>query len=450
MHYARQAVPSRHITWQNGLLLLAVVSLLGTATARASELRKSAIVKAVQNARPSVVNIHGKKTVRANQAYDDGQIKQVNGMGTGVVIDERGYLVTNNHVIEGVQQIKVTLANGRTYIARVVSRNKTHDVAVIKIDVAQKLPVINLGSSSDLMQGEDVIAVGNAYGYEHTVTRGIISALHRDVPISDTQKYENLIQTDADINPGNSGGPLLNIDGEMIGMNVAVRAGAQGIGFAIPVNKVLDITADLVAVERLERKWHGVVAKHAGAKNSSGMTVSAVEKNSPAAKGGLLPGDVVVRVGDHKVRHAIDYELALLGRSVSEELELSVLREGEEVTASLVLDRGIGVRKAPADRVWEQLGMKLTPMPSNEFSRFDSRYNGGLSVLSVRRDGPAARQGIRRGDVLVGMHEWETITLENVRYILNRKDFQALQPVKFYILRGSDTLFGHLEVASRP
>ncbi|MCG8585929.1 MAG: trypsin-like peptidase domain-containing protein, partial [Pirellulales bacterium] len=328
--------------------------------------------------------------------------------------------------------------------------NKTHDVAVIKIKTPKDLPVIKIGTSSDLIPGEDVVAVGNAYGYEHTVTRGIISALHRDVPISDTQKYEDLIQTDASINPGNSGGPLLNIDGDMIGMNVAVRAGAQGIGFAIPINKVLDITANLVAVERLERKWHGVVARTTTGKATSGMAISAVEQDSPAARGGLQPGDVVVGVNDVKVRHAIDYELALLGRSVDEEIELSVLRDGDELTKSLVLGRGTGGRSAPTDRVWQQLGMKLAPMPQSEFRRFNSRYNGGLSVLSVRPSSPAAKQGIRRGDVLVGMHEWETITLDNVRYILNRADFATLQPMKFYILRGGDTLYGHLEVASRP
>jgi serine protease Do len=432
------------------LVTVAFISHMSCVTAHASDLRRSAIVRAVQQARPSIVNIHGKKNVKVDNAYNSHQIKQVNGMGTGVVIDERGYLVTNHHVIDGVQQINVTLANGRTYVARVVSRNKTFDVAVIKIDAAQKLPVIKIGTSSDLIAGEDVVAVGNAYGYEHTVTRGIISALHRDVPISDTQKYENLIQTDASINPGNSGGPLLNIDGEMIGMNVAVRAGAQGIGFAIPINKVLDVTAKLIAVERLENKWHGLVAKNAGAKNDAGMTIEAVEKNSPAAKGGLLPGDIIVGVGDQTIGHAIDYELAMLGRSVNEEIELSVRREGEEMTKSLVLARGNARRSAPADHVWEVLGMKLAPIPQNEFRRYGSSYDGGLTVLAVRRSGPAETQGIRRGDVLVGMQERETLSLDNVRYILKHNNFTANQPVKFYILRGNDTLYGHMKVASRP
>ena len=449
LHASSLAVtPARRLWFTRTITTALAVTLLGT-SARASDLRRSAIVRAVQKARPSIVNIHGKKTIQS-ASHHQGQLKQVNGMGTGVVIDERGYLLTNFHVIDGVQRINVTLANGRSYIARVVSRDITHDVAVIKINAPQKLPVITLGTSSDLITGEDVVAVGNAYGYEHTVTRGIISALHRDVPISDTQKYEDLIQTDASINPGNSGGPLLNIDGDMIGMNVAVRAGAQGIGFAIPINRVLDIAAGLIAVEKLEGKWHGAVAKNQGRHNRKGMLVDGVEKDSPAAKGGLKPGDVVVGVGDQKISHTIDYELALLGRKTGEEIELTVEREGEETTLSMVLARGKSRRVAPSDQAWDLLGLKLSPMRQSEFRRLQSKYNGGLTVLSVRRNSPAAKQGIRRGDVLVGMHEWETVTLENVRYILNRKDFAQLQPVKFYILRGSETLYGHLPIALRP
>lgn len=148
-------------------------------------------------------------------------------MGTGVVLDPRGYVVTNHHVVSGVREILVTSVGGREYTARLVAHDPATDLAIIKIDPARDMPVITLGSSEDLMLGETVIAVGNAYGYENTITQGIVSALHRAVQVSDAQYYEDLIQTDASINPGNSGGPLLNIDGEMIGLNVAVRAGAR-------------------------------------------------------------------------------------------------------------------------------------------------------------------------------------------------------------------------------
>ncbi len=192
----------------------------------------------------AVVNIRGEKTVAAPTAVQPASAdasRRVNGMGTGVVIDPRGYIITNYHVVDGVREIQVTLADGQR-ARRQARRPRPGDRPGHHQDRrrARPLPVIPIGTSSDLMPGETVIAVGNAYGYEHTVTRGIVSALHRAVQVSDAQFYDDLIQTDASINPGNSGGPLLNIDGEMIGINVAVRAGAQGIGFAIPVDKVDD------------------------------------------------------------------------------------------------------------------------------------------------------------------------------------------------------------------
>ena len=220
-----------------GFAAVAAACLLGTAAfSMASDARRTADVRAVENARNSIVNIHGQKTIGASEdgaGHVEGP-RRVNGMGTGVVIDERGYIITNYHVVEGVRKIEVTLADEQTFTATLVSHDPDTDLAIIKINVGKKLPVITIGTSSDLMTGEPVIAVGNAYGYENTVTRGSVSALHRSVQVSEAQSYEDLIQTDASINPGNSGGPLLNIDGEMIGINVAVRAGAQGIGFAIP------------------------------------------------------------------------------------------------------------------------------------------------------------------------------------------------------------------------
>lgn len=205
------------------LLSLSLASLLLASPSAAEDLRRTAIVRAIESCRDSVVNIHGEKVVTDESSDDE---RRVNGMGTGVIIDCRGYAVTNFHVVDGVRDIEVTLASGRTVAARLISHDRRTDLAVIKIDSATPLPVINTGTSSDLLIGETVLALGNAFGYEHTVTRGIISALHRNVDVNPTQRYEDLIQTDASINPGNSGGPLLNINGQMIGINVAVRAGA--------------------------------------------------------------------------------------------------------------------------------------------------------------------------------------------------------------------------------
>jgi serine protease Do len=428
------------------LILLPLATL--TSDVGGTELRRTATVRAVEHARPSVVNIHGQKTVaptEENTRRGDAP-QHVNGMGTGVVIDPRGYIITNYHVVEGVKKIQVTLAGGQPYTAVLVSHDPRTDLAVIKISAKEPMPVISIGTSSDLMSGEPVIAVGNAYGYEHTVTRGIISALHRTVQVSDAQQYRDLIQTDASINPGNSGGPLLNIDGEMIGINVAVRAGAQGIGFAIPVDMAMNIAAMLMSVERIDNNYHGVHATNETVSRRE-FIVGEVDEESPAAKGGLRPGDVITQVDDKPVARALDFERALIDRKAGEEVPVTVDRNHQPVTLTLVL--AAKVRTAPADQTWEQLGLKLEPVASKQFRQVQSRYHGGLLVQSVKPDSPAARQGIRRGDILVGMHIWETVSLENVAYILNRPDFADLEPLKFYILRNNEPLFGHLSVSMR-
>src|SRR5487761_1084392 len=313
----------------------------GPLPAAEPESRRSALVVAVELARSSIVNIHGEKTVPAENPYAENSTaksdaKRVNGMGTGVIVDERGYIMTNFHVVDGVKKITVTSAERETYIAQLVSRDAKTDLAIIKIDAHGKLPVIEIGTSSDLMPGETVIAVGNAYGYEHTVTRGIISALHRTVQVSDAQNYEDLIQTDASINPGNSGGPLLNIEGKMIGLNVAVRAGAQGIGFAIPADKVVGIAADLLSTRRLDHTWHGLVARPV-ADGEEGVVLDAVDAESPAAESGLQSGDVIKAVGKQHVWRVLDVERAMLGRHPGEKIAVEVRRNGQPLSVSLVL-----------------------------------------------------------------------------------------------------------------
>jgi serine protease Do len=297
--------------------------------------------------------------------------------------------------------------------------------------------------------------MGNAYGYEHTVTRGIVSALHRSVQVSDEQKYHDLIQTDAPINPGNSGGPLMNIEGQTIGINVAVRVGAQGIGFAIPIDEAMEVAQRLLSVERLEGASHGLQGTTSVTPESATFTVKSVKADSPAAKAGLQEGDVITAVGERVVQRGLDFELALLGHKRDEAVTVEVDRDGETKSLSLLLAEGKGVvaqavvSDGVSGRVWTELGLKLAAVNETEFRALGTRYHGGLKISAVRQDGPAHQQGIRKGDVLVGMHIWETTTMDNVTYILDREDFTEFQPLKFFIVRGSETLYGHLRVARR-
>lgn len=445
-------LPVRHRSHTSigGLIILCVGLAPGFAQgADAGSHRRSAVVDAVSAARPAVVNIHGRKTVPAEYdapgTVDAGH--QVNGMGTGILIDPRGYILTNYHVVEGVKRIRATLADGTTAMADLVANDPTTDLAVIKIPPDKPFPVIRVGSSSDVMPGETVVAVGNAYGYEHTVTQGIISALHRSVQVSDYQKYSDLLQTDASINPGNSGGPLLNIDGDMIGINVAVRVGAQGIGFAIPVNEAMEVAAELMSCERIGRVSYGARLETDYLEEESVVLVKTTAANGPARQAGLETGDVIRTVAGTRVTRRLDVERALMDRQAGEAIAFAIDRNGDAITCNVVLAAAATTEESVTDLAWSQLGVRLMPVPATTFRKYNSRYRGGLKIAAIREDSPAEKHGLRRGDVLVGMHKWETISEDNVAYILNSAEFKAAQPFRFYILRNGETLFGNMRLS---
>lgn len=430
----------------------------------AENLRETALVKAVKRAAPSVVNIHTEKlAVDRDQVFaaGSGKSRKINGMGTGVVIDERGYIVTNYHVVADVELIRASLDDGSSYTASVVSSDREHDLAIIKVEPSRPLQVMPSGTSSDLMLGEPVIAVGNAFGYQSTVTSGIVSALSRDVEVNETQSYRNLIQTDASINPGNSGGPLLNMNGEVVGINVAIRANAQRIGFAIPIDDARKIVARLMSIEQISHTHHGVELRDVKQGEKRELLVANVLPNGPAAKAGLVSGDVVTKIEDRNVVDGADWELALLGRNAGEAVRVTVRRGDKLETLSLALAPHSGGRSrlsteyvaranndsSESDRYWTILGLKLSPMPPQMMGNIPAKYRGGMLITDVRPGGPAALNGIRKDDVLVGLRDWETLTAENVTWILNQVMPAGQQSMKFFVIRGRETLYGYLQTA---
>ncbi len=451
-----------------------------TVTAKPS-LRRTAQLTALERIMKSTVDIHTEKQPGPTAVLFQSGRPKINGMGTGIIIDERGYIVTNHHVIDGVQSVSVTLQDGSTYQARVFNSDKMTDLAIIKIDPPTMLPVMPLGTSSDLIVGEDVIAVGNAFGWKHSVTKGIISSIGRDVELNEEQSYKNLIQTDAAINPGNSGGPLVNADGDVIAINVAIRAGAQKIGFAIPIDDARLEIAKLMSQKNTD-VFHGMSTTDWKQGADRKLIVRSVAPNSPAEQAGVKAGDVIVKMGHIDVVDSVDLERSMLGRVVGDRFDV-VFRQGSEMkTKALAImvnprtgrqqylaakpntsntvtaathtpsnnsgstPEATSASQTPAERYWDVLGLKLTSLPDGTALMGNQTYRGGLLVTEIRPGSPADTNGVKKGDILVGLHVWQTVKQEEVDYVLKHQDLKTFSPLKFYILREGETLYGHFQI----
>ena len=459
-----------HVIFFNVVLLSSLSISIGAETS----VRETPLVRAVRACRGAIVNIHTEKPAegyRENRFFSRKD-RKVTGMGTGIVVDERGFIATNHHVINQVETITVTQEDGETYSARVIEVDRKHDLAIIRVFPTRPMAVMDMGTSSDVMLAEQVFAVGNAYGYEHTVTAGIVSAVSRDVEVDETQSYENLIQTDASINPGNSGGPLLNLDGEIIGINVAIRAGAQRIGFAIPINDARMVIADLLS---RGTPRHGLVATDVNTAEDQHLIVDSVVAGSPAAKSGLKAGDVVRKVRDVAITDNADWERSLLELPSGEEVEISIDRDGEslalqykfdagDVVAAKVAARPVSKAALSTDtakpaatpssaagiqRAWSRLGIKIAGLSQPERQRLPSRYNGGLKIIFVQNGSTGARHGLRKGDVLVGLDGYEMLTAQNLEFILDETRLKKTRKLSFQIIRnGSQALVGSISLVS--
>lgn len=417
------------------------------AEAPADSPRRSPQVEMLRRARASVVNLHSERTVHGPLDGDAGH--RVNGMGTGLIIDPRGYVVTNYHVVEGVSVIRARLADGSLVSARVIGKQPSEDIALLLVEAGKKLPTLPFGTASDLMIGEDVFAVGNAFGYEHTVTRGIVSSVGRDVTLSKEMAYRDLIQTDTAINPGNSGGPLLNVYGEVVGLNVAIRAGAQNIAFAIPAETVLRVTADLMAERRRDRVKTGLALKDCVERTDPIrrlVAVDRVEAGGPAAAAGIASGDVLIRAGDLDLTSRLDFERAMADRQPGEALTVVYRRNGQDKTVTLTTAADGSSGPPPTDVIWQKLGVKLAPVGADAVLKANPQLHGGLTVRDVAAGGVAGQAGIQRGDILIGLHQWETLSVDNVAYVLTHPDLATFSPLKFFVLRDGQVRRGTLAV----
>jgi len=398
--------------------LLALLAALPARTDRASSARRTSTVLAVERAKGTVVNINAQEVVKARASQDPFDVFFGGGrardqvrtsLGSGFVFDAGGYVLTNYHVVERGSRIQVSFDDGSDYTAKVVGTDPGGDLAVLKIQAEKKFPAVALGSSSDLMLGEPVIAIGNPFGLNQSVSLGVVSALHRTVR-TESRSYYDFVQTDASINPGNSGGPLINADGEVVAVCSAIYANAQGIGFAIPIERALRVARELVKSGELAASWWGFEAGAAEGKPAA--RVDSVEEGSPAAKSGLRRGDLVVSIDHSPVRDADELRFLLHDVPLGARVVLGVQRGGAKL--DLALTAAPLTPERSASTFQSATGLELSELSPAEARRAGVEAPRGLvAVDQVRKGSLAQRGGLRRGDIVVAVNSAEVDTLKD-------------------------------------
>ncbi|HBZ17111.1 MAG TPA: serine endoprotease DegP [Pantoea sp.] len=353
----------------------------------------------------------------------NAQKQQFRALGSGVVINaDKGYVVTNNHVVDNATKIQVQLSDGRRYDAKVIGKDPQSDIALIQLQDAKNLTAIKIANSDDLRVGDYTVAIGNPYGLGETVTSGIVSALGRSG--LNVENYENFIQTDAAINRGNSGGALVNLNGELIGINTAILApdgGNIGIGFAIPSSMVKNLTAQMVEYGQVKRGELGIMGTELNSELAKAMKVDAqrgafvsqVLPNSAAAKAGVKAGDVVVSMNGKALTSFAALRAEVGSLPVGTKLQLGLLREGKPVSVTVEL------QQSSQDKV--QSATIYTGIEGADLSNIDSNGQKGVRVDNVKAGSAAARIGLKKGDVILGVNQQAVANLGELRKVLDTK-----------------------------
>lgn len=394
--------------------------------------RRSPVVEVFERVRDSVVNISSTQIVklRSSGLFDDlfdlpfskphARTYRTNSVGSGFVLHPAGYIVTNAHVVLRTAEREVIFADKHRYDAEIVAVDPQHDLALLKINADRPLQPIMLGTSGDLMVGETVIAIGNALGYQHTVTTGVVSAVDRKVSVRGDVQFTELIQTDASINPGNSGGPLLNVLSELVGINTAIRANAENIGFAIPVDQLRTLLPNMLDVERRYAFRTGLRVTEFDAGNGLRVKIESVDPDSPAEKAGLDKAMVYIdAIDDEPVASVIDYHIALIGRRAGQTLRLRV-QFGKSPAQTVKLTLAERPKPNGTKLMTQRLGVEAQAMTTKMARSMGFRRLPGLLVTRVERPSPAADIGVERGDVIIQLDQYQTPSLEAIGELLER------------------------------
>ncbi|HEY4720060.1 MAG TPA: DegQ family serine endoprotease [Candidatus Methylomirabilis sp.] len=458
-----------------GGLCLALFLVLAPPPAGAADPQARAFVQRMQQVfvevaerlKPSVVNINTTQKIQAGRRQGEPSFRgpfreffseefferffnlprelERRHLGSGVIVDAGGYILTNHHVVEQAEEIQVTLVDERTFQAKVIGIDPKTDLAVIKIEGAKSIQPARLGNSDKIRTGDIAIAIGNPFGLSHTVTVGVVSATGRaGVGIT---AYEDFIQTDASINPGNSGGPLLNIDGEVIGVNTAIVASGQGIGFAIPINLAREIMEQLIKEGQVIRGWLGVIiqpmtpelARQFGVKSGEGVLIADLVDGGPADKAGLKSGDIIVQVAGKPVTDVRQLQRLVAAERPEKRVPVKVRRQGKDVTLEVTVGRMPTEEPvAVSPQTVEQYGFAVQDLTPELREKLQVK-EGGVLVSSVEAGSPAHRRGLRPGDVILEIDRQPVQSRQDLLVMLQQARPDA--DVLLLVQRGKTTRF---------
>jgi serine protease Do len=411
--------------------LLALGLVTSAANANDPFLRRTITVRVVEEAGPAVVNITTERVVdrgtpfrgfigdpfmdRFYQDFFDRRARSqtVQNLGSGVLIDSHRHVLTNEHVIAGASRIRVSLSDGREYEATLVGADPNNDLAVLRVETEDELPWIPPGTAKGLMVGEPVIAIGNPFGLSNTVTTGVLSAIDRSINAQD-RAYHGFLQTDASINPGNSGGPLLNAEGALIGINTRIYSGADGIGFAIPIDVANRVIAELLEHGEIQPVWLGLEFQNLNPalqevmdlpEGVFGALVNRVGEDSPASQADVRRGDVVLKMDGHDLLTALGFFQTLETVLAGQEIALEVWRNGKTIEIKITAE------EIPR-RIIDEMAIQLLGATLLESPR------GGFVVTDLRNGGPAQRAKVKRGDIFLGVNGRELKDEDDLREAL--------------------------------
>lgn len=421
-----------------------------------------------EQVKPAVVNISTTKTLKGRELggsfgrspFDDffrddffnrffGDMPQRDfkqqSLGSGFIISDDGYIFTNNHVVENTDKILVKISDGKEYEAKIIGTDSKTDIALIKIKPENGLPTVEIGDSDSLRVGEWVIAIGNPFGLEQTVTAGIVSAKGRVIGAG---AYDNFIQTDASINPGNSGGPLFNMQGKVIGINTAIVAHGQGIGFAIPINMAKTILEDLKTKGKVTRGWLGIsiqnisddIAKNMNYKNKGGVLVSDVFKDDPADKTGIKVGDIITEINGKFIKDSQDLLLTIASLRVGEKANIKVWRDGKNLSYSIVVaERKDKTEVALSKKSGGFFGINVREITPDNAKQLGINQDAGVIVTEAEEGSPADNVGIQPRDIILQVNRIKISSLK--QYSVEMIKAAEKKSVVLLIKRGNSNFF---------